>query len=231
MKYIKLELRKNNIKIYLLGFVVVLLFGMIFSEFLMLVAHFDASADIELRTYQFIYFISDLIITAGVIVVGTTMMGKFVIEEYKEPSVFLTVSYPVKRVTILGAKLKLCVSVIAIFSFILHLLSHLTIYVLEKIFHILPADNSFILLLEYISKEFAKMLFAICICILELSIGWIKKSISLSLVASVLVYACISNSLLAEQGDYIIIFVVTIFVVITLMILKYHMVKIKRMVV
>lgn len=225
MKYIKLELRKNNINIYFLGFVVVLFFGIIFSEFLMLVANFDASAATKLRTYQFIYFISDLIITVGVIVVGTTMMGKFILEEYKEPRVFLTLSYPVKRTTILGAKLILCVSTIAIFSFILQLL----IYVLEKIFHILPDDNSFILVLEYIPKELVNMVFAICICILGLNIGWIKKSIPLSLVASVLIYSCISNALLADQVGYILIFVVIIFAVITLMILKYLIVKIRKM--
>jgi ABC-type transport system involved in multi-copper enzyme maturation permease subunit len=115
---IRLELKKNNIKPYLLGVlgITIIMFG-----FLYLYAGVD---DEELSTYADVTMLVSSLGMASYCVLGAVMFARFAVEEYRGKRAILLFSYPISRAKTLFAK----VIVVCGFVFAFSLLTNFIVF-------------------------------------------------------------------------------------------------------
>ena len=96
-----LEMKKNNVKPYLLGAlgITIAMFGFLYL--------FAGVEEEELSTYADVIMIVTILNMASYCILSAVMFSRFVIEEYKGKRAILLFSYPVNRVKVLFAKVLL----------------------------------------------------------------------------------------------------------------------------
>ncbi|MGX7014499.1 hypothetical protein [Vagococcus silagei] len=197
MKLIKLEIKKINFIPYLIASLVMPIVSLGFMYFLSFVPHFDASvtADFELTNPQFIFALGLMINIAGFVCIGTALLGRIVLDAYRENTIYLTLSYPISRAKIFKAKLATCILFCMSSVIISGLFSTLLFFTSEKIRPILQQPMHFVYVLRTIPMIFIAAILVSSIMLIALFIGWRKKSIALTVTMGVLIFSIPSNFL------------------------------------
>ena len=192
LKLIKLEIKKFQITHYVRS---ALITNFIFILFLAL--GFYASQYEEtpfLTSYKETFYSIDVLTKAIFIIFAASLLAKMVIGEYKSRTITVLFMYPVKRKALLAAKLML----VAVFTFTSIVLSDIFIssmfVLINKAFHFVPdtfADISFVGLL---GSFILSALTAAGMSWITLYFGMRKKSITATILSSILIVSVVSSN-------------------------------------
>lgn len=128
------------------------------------------------------------------IVFAAVLIARIVIDEYKNKTIHIMFTYPIKRKKIMVAKL----AIVSLFTFITVLLS--TFFVtgaflaLDSVFHFVPQELTSSMLIEHGWTTLVYALSAAGISLVPLYFGMKKKSVPITIVSSIIVVAVISGS-------------------------------------
>lgn len=215
---LKLELKKFKIKNNIL---VAFICNIFILGILCLIFFVErAEGNTTFNNYNTLFGILGTIINATFIVFAGFLISKFVIEEYKNKTIFLLFSYPISRKKTIISKLV----IVSIFTFCFTIISYLIVfssfYLIQVITHTtlekLTLEMIYPQLITLVTSALANSLIAL----IPLYFGMRKKSVPITILSSFLV-ASILNS---NSGGFTlssIIIVPIIFSIIGLLIVYY----------
>ncbi|MDR1033195.1 MAG: ABC transporter permease [Bifidobacteriaceae bacterium] len=190
-KLIALELAKNNIRIYLIAVAVITVVMVGFTYFYASVPYM--SNDEEFMDYSSIFVLVSMLITVSFCILSAVMLSKFIVEEYTGNRAILLFSYPVSRRKILAAKL---IFVLA-FTFVgLIVSSFVTFSIFGAIEHFAPIVHIGVFaeaLAQVMKFVLIESLLAMAIAVIALFFGFLKASIPVTIVASIILCALASS--------------------------------------
>lgn len=195
IKLIKLELRRNNIRTYVIASIMI---AIVMLGFLYLFAY-APKLDPNDKDLEIFLGYNNLIPLFGVLnmaafcVLSAVMYSKFIIEDYSGNRPVLLFSYPISRKKILFSKL----SVVSIFTIISMIISNLIIFLIfgitEKTMHLVSGGFTAAIMLQAIKITVVMAIIAACIGIIATGIGFIKKSVPTTIVSAVLLASLMCN--------------------------------------
>ena len=184
IKLMKLELKRNNIKTYLIASVSIFV---VMTGFLYLFAYAPHVApDPELNMFSGYSNIISLFSVLNMAVFATlsaTMYTRFIIEEYKDKRAVLLFSYPVRRDKILLSKL-LVVFLFTVLAMTASNLLSFGILAVSESFSPLVADTwTLATVLAVLKASLIMSVAAAAIGIIATGIGFIKKSVPATIIS------------------------------------------------
>ncbi len=228
IKLIKLELRKNNLKPYLLGilgiFFAITSMGILFSA----IPTLDPSSQ-EFSNPSMIITLVSIISMSAFAILASIMHSKFVVEEYTGKKNVLLFTYPQKRSSILFAKVVFIFIFIFVMMFTLNMLALLSIGILSNAAGLLSQPFRDIGLMLKYSLIFP--LVANFIGLIALRIGFYKKSIIVPIVVSTILTAPFGNAVMLLGTNSFIAFLIvgTILLLISIFLFIGLLKKVNRM--
>lgn len=187
-KLIQLELKRNNIKPYNKAVVIiaVIMLGIIYL--MAAIPRIDPSqADIEVTSYEFLININNVINMAIFIILSSVMYSKFIVEEYTGKKAILILTCPVSRKSILNSKIFLVFSYTVASMFVSGAIILTIFFSTESIFHICTDVLSLKTIISgFLSLACYSIITGLC-SIAPLWFGFVKKSATKTIVASVII--------------------------------------------
>lgn len=211
-KLMKLELQRINLRTYLITALILGGVLLIFTYFVANAA--QATNEIEFMTYRNILNFTCVISMLLFGVLSATMYNNLVIKEYSGKRLSLLFSYPANRKKIFMAKVLIVFSLIFI-SMTFCTLLPIGIFSITEIFVPIVSDTiTTHLLLSTIGTTFISVLFASAIGILAMGIGFIKKSVTVTLISAFVLFAIWGNIAISINGNLIMsLFVVVVSII------------------
>ncbi len=208
IKLIKLELRKNNLKPYLLGilgiFLAVLVLGLVFSAIPVLEPD-DPSAEMFTNP-DTIITMSSILSMSAFSIMASIMYAKFVVEEYTGQKNVLLFTYPQKRSSILMAKFIFIFLFVFLSLFVINTIAIILVGLISNAISIISEPFTNITLI--IKYSFMFSLLANFIGLIALRIGFYKKSIIVPIVVSIILTAPFSNMVMLFKDNSFLAFLV-----------------------
>lgn len=192
---IKLELKRNNIRTYVISSFII---AITMLGFLYLFAYIPVlepnDTDMAIYfSYSNIIPLFEVLNMTAFCVLAAVMYSKFVIEDYSGKRPILLFSYPVSRKKVILSKL----SVVGIFIIISMVISNLTIFLIfaitERNIHLVAQEFTFSIMLEVVGITLFMSLIAVSIGIIAVGIGFIKKSVATTIISAVLIASLMCN--------------------------------------
>ncbi|MFT8704771.1 ABC transporter permease [Bifidobacterium aquikefiricola] len=184
---IRLELKKNNIRPYIISAVCITLamFGFVYL--------FAGVSDEELEDYALIVALVSCLIMASYAILGGVMFARFAVDEYKGKRAMLLFSYPVSRSRVLLAKTLLVCG----FVFASTLATSCTVFAsfqFSETFAPLVHDNATNTILS-IAMTIAVIngIQAVTISMISLMLGLWKESEPTTIVSTVIITSLMAN--------------------------------------
>lgn len=194
-KLIGLELRRSSLKPYhiAVGIITIIILG--FLYLLAAIPKIDATdADAEMfMSYDFIIGLGNIISMAIFSIMSAVMASKFIVDEYVGKKAILLFSYPVDRKRVMDAKIITVFSYTVLSMLICNGVSLTVFLITESIFPLCPDVIDINLVLNCILSLFYYSLVAALLGFISLWIGFLKKSIVVTIVS-----ACIIVSVLCQ---------------------------------
>lgn len=187
-KLINLELKRNSLKVYHIATVIIAFVMLSFLYLLAFIPKMDSTDtdNVLFQSYDFIIGLSNVVCMAVFTIMSAVIASKLIIEEYAPKKVILLFSYPVERKKILDAKIVIVFG----YTFLSMLITELTIllifFVTERFFPVCADTITFHLILSSVLSATAYSLIAALLGIVSLWFGFLKKSISVTIVTAVL---------------------------------------------
>ena len=187
-KLLSLEIKRNRLRPY---HIAVLIGGFIllaFHYFMAAIPLIDPTeTDIAMfSSYDFLFHLNHLLSMATFGILGAVMGTRFVIEEYSDAKAILSFSYPISRKKMMGAKMWLVVLYTTAAMLLCGTAIEIVFFVTESLFP-LCIDH-----LTWETVGWASLsllchsLLAGAVALLSIWIGFLKKSIPVTIVASVI---------------------------------------------
>lgn len=203
LKLIKLELRRNNIRTYLLASAVscVILLGIIY--FIASAAQLEDSTTSQLafRSYENIFRLIGIISLVIFSTMSGIMYSKLVIGEYTGNRVALLFSYPVNRGKILVAKLLLVFGFTLVSMLICTSIPYIVFSITESFSPIVVQDVMTTgLVIDALKTLVISVLALGGIGVVSLRIGFIHKSVTTTLISSILLSSIYGNAAINASG-------------------------------
>jgi len=197
MKLIKLELKRNNIRTYLVASAVscIVLLGLIY--FIAYVAQQEDSSarEIVFRSYTNIFRLTGLISLVVFSTMSAIMYSRLIIGEYTGKRAALLFSYPVSKSRILLAKLLLVYMFTSISMFICTSIPYIVFSITESVSPIVVQDVMTIgLVIDALETSCVAVLSLGAIGVVSLRIGFIKKSVPTTLICTLLLSSIYGNA-------------------------------------
>ncbi len=192
---IELELKKNEIRTYLITTLVITI---IMLGFLYLFAY---APMLEPNDQDMAIFAGykNLIPLFGVLnmavfsVLSAVMYSKYIIEDYAGKRIILLFSYPVSRKRIMLSKL----GVVYVFTVISMVISNIVIFFIfglsESFIDLVNEKFTFSIIMQAAETILIMSLVAACIGIIAVGIGFIKKSVPTTIISAVLIASLLCN--------------------------------------
>ncbi len=205
IKLIKLELRKNNLKPYLLGVLGILFalisMGILFSA----IPTLDPSSQ-EFSNPSMIISLVSIISMSAFAILASIMHSKFVVEEYTGKKNLLLFTYPQKRSTILFAKCVFIFVFTCVSMLTMNMLALLSVGIVSHATGLISQPFTDIGLMLKYSLTFP--LVANVIGLIALRIGFYKKSIIVPIVVSTILTALFGNAVMLMGANSVIAFLI-----------------------
>lgn len=187
-KLISLEIRRNRLRPYHIAVLICGFTLLVFHYFMAAIPLIDPTeTDIEMfSSYDFLFNLNHLLSMAAFGILGAVMGTRFIIEDYSGTKAILSFSYPISRKKMMSAKLWL----VFIYPVTAMLLCGI---VIGSVFFI--TESVFPLCIDHLTWETALWAFLSLLChsilagamaLISIWIGFLKKSISVTIVASVI---------------------------------------------
>lgn len=197
LKLIRLELRRNRMKGYVIAVSLITGAMLALSYLFALLPRVEGSKEeMELfMTYHGIISLICVISMACFSVLSAVMFNRFVVEEYTSKKAILLFSYPVDRSCILRAKV-LTVFLFSVSAMIVSgVISFSVFFSTEAIFHFVPDTMTRSLLLQTFVFVVSFSLIAISFALVSLWFGYQKKSASATIVTDIILISIFNNLL------------------------------------
>ncbi len=231
MELIKLEVRKNNLKPYLLGvlgiFILALMIGILFCATPYLEPENPASQ--EFANPSMVITMVSVITMSAFSILSSIMYSKLVIEEYTGKKNVLLFTYPQKRSSILLSKFLIIFSFILLGVFIVTMGAIIGAGFISSLIGIIEHPFSDIgLMLEY------SIIFSLVsnfIGVIALRVGFYKKSIIVPIVVATALSSPFANSviLLGDNSVSVFLIVGSILLLISMFLFSGLLRKVNRM--
>lgn len=215
LKLIKLELRKNNIRTYVIASIII---AVVMLGFLYLFAYAPKLEPNDKDMEVFLGY-NNLIPLFGVLnmaafcVLSAVMYSKFIIEDYSGKRPILLFSYPVSRKRILFTKL----SVVCIFTILSMLISNLVIFLIfgitERFMHLVSGIFTASIMLQAIKTTIVMAFIAASIGIIAVGIGFIKKSVPTTIVSAVLIASLMCNIVVNTTSNITVMYIFSLIMI------------------
>lgn len=218
IKLMKLELQRINLRPYFISSAVSGVFLLVFTYFVAYIAQVEQET--QFMTYANIFRFTSAI---GIMLFGilsATMYAKLVIAEYSGKRLALLFSYPISRKKIFTAKV-LIVSFIVLISMLLCMaISILVFAATESVAPIVSDTMTNNLFMETFKMTFVSLVAVIAIGLLSMGIGFIKRSVSITLISAFVLSGVYGNAAVSAFENFAIaLLVVGISLVIILLVL------------
>ncbi len=200
IKLMKLELQRINLRPYFISSAVSGLFLLVFTYFVAYVAQVEQET--QFMTYANIFLFTSAI---GIMLFGilsATMYAKLVIAEYSGKRLALLFSYPISRKKIFTAKV-LIVSFIVLISMLLCMaISILVFAATESVAPIVSDTMTNNLFMETFKMTFVSLVAVIAIGLLSMGIGFIKRSVSITLISAFVLSGIYGNAAVSTSENF-----------------------------
>lgn len=198
-KLISLEVKRNHLRPYHIAVLIGCFTLLVFHYFMAAIPFIDPTeTDIEMfSSYDFLFNLNHLLSMATFGILGAVMGTRFVIEEYSSTKAILSFTYPISRKKMMGAKLKLifCYTVTAMLLCGIVIVS--VIFVTERLFPLCIDYLTWETILWAFFSLLCYSLLAGAVALLSIWIGFLKKSIPVTIVAAVIVVTILCQVLSA----------------------------------
>ncbi len=202
LKLIQLELKRNNIKTYIVasGITCIVMIGFIYL--FAYAPHIDPDPDLQIfASYHNIVSLFSVLTMVVFATISATMYTRFIIEEYKDKRVILLFSYPVKRYKIVLAKL-LVVFLFTVMAMILCNVAAFGIFSISEFFYPLVSGTlSLQIMVRALKMTIIMAVTAAAVGIIGAGIGFIKKSVPATILSAVLLASLYSNIVFKFLGN------------------------------
>ncbi|MBS4201678.1 ABC transporter permease [Bacillus sp. FJAT-49732] len=191
----KLELKRNNIRTYLISTFVIAIIMLGFIYLFAYVPQFDPNdADLGLFVgYNNIISLFGVINMTVFCVLSSVVYSRFIIEEYMGKRVILLFSYPINRGKIFISK----ILVVSLFTIISMILCNILIFVIfglsETISPLVNERITFEIITKAIKTTIIMAVSATGLSIIAMGIGFIRKSIPTTIISAFLLCSLLCN--------------------------------------
>lgn len=192
---IKLELKKAKIRTYIIAAIII---GICMLGTLYLFAYAPkiepSDPDMKLFVgYEKLIPLFSTICMFAFSLLASAMFSKIIIEEYSGKRSILLFSYPISRSKVFFAK----ITFVSFFVATAMILSSIAIFIIfgisESIYHLVEGNITFEIIKNAAKTTFFMSISAVCVGIISMAIGFIKKSITTTIISSVLICSLLSN--------------------------------------
>lgn len=206
LKLIKLELQRINLRIYIISSAVSGAVLLAFTYFISYVAQVEKET--QFMTYGNIFMFTGLMSILIFGILSASMYAKLIIEEYSGKRLALLFSYPVGRQKVFAAKI-LIVFVFAAVSMMLCTILPIFIFTVTESFIPIVSDT---LTSDILIKAIGNMLVSLAavsaIGALAMRIGFIKKSVTATLISAFILSGVYGNIASGSAGDFTILLLI-----------------------
>ncbi len=202
LKLIKLELKRNNMRTYLLAGAVIFLLLLGFIYLIAIASHLEdtTAAGREMGNYAMIFKFVQIMSLIIFGVMSSIMYSRLVTDEYTGKKAALLFSYPVSRKKILLAKLLLVFG----FTSVLMLLSTASAYIIFGMTESVQIVVQDVMTAELAADTLKALGIAVLalggIGIMSLRIGFIKKSIPVAIITALTLSAIYGNAIIGANN-------------------------------
>lgn len=218
LNLMKQELRRNNIRIYILAAIISCVGLTAFIYFISYAAQYDNKVEFQNYTniIRFVLIMSLLVFS----MLSATMYSRFIIDEYNGAKLALLFSYPVNRKRILVSKL-LVISIFTIISMTATITVALTLFcITEYISPILHDTFSFSLFMTTVQSMGMCIVGSVTIGVISMRVGFVKKSTPTTLITAFLLSGVVGNAIIGAAENLLLgIGLITVLIIITLTII------------
>lgn len=210
IKLLKLELKKQNIRTYIISSIIV---SIVMLGFLFLFAYApqidsndkDLSFFAGYKNIISLFSMFNMFIFA---VLGSVMYSKFIVEDYMDNKLILLFSYPIPRKKVLLSKIML-IGGFVILAMILSLLFNFVTFIsLDYFLKWMNDSFSMAFFVELIEKSILMTISAFCVSFFACALGFIKKSVPTTIVSAMILSSMLSNSGVSNNKSLIYIFAI-----------------------
>lgn len=179
----KLELKKNKITKYFFISAFLILFSILFITISLIDSATDPAQtkDTFSNTFQMI----EVLLSFIYIVFYGVLVSAIIIKEYNARTILIMFSYPVDRKKLIGAKLFMISGFIALSLVADYLLCCGYVIGADYFFDLLTGDFNNTYLINWILRMLMATIICICVGLLTFVAGIMKKSVSLTIVCSI----------------------------------------------
>lgn len=187
-KLLSLELKRNCLRSYNLATVLCGVSLLVFQYFMAAIPYIDPTdADIALfSSYDFLFNLNHLLGMMVFSILGAVMGARFIVEEYSGKRAILLFSYPLSRKKLMGVKLWL----VFLYPVAVMLLCGLVVdgmfFITESLFPLGSGDITPKTVLWTLLSLLCHSLIAGALAIFALWIGFLKRSVSVTIVSAVI---------------------------------------------
>lgn len=187
-KLIALELKRNRLRPYHIAALICGVTMLGFQYLMAAIPYMDPiEPDAELfSTYPFLIGITNLICMAIFAILSAVMASRFVVEEYSGKRAILLLSYPISRKRVLRAKLMLVFLYTVGAMFLCGAMIQAVFYITEALFPICSDHLTIEVILQSLGFLLCCSVLAGLLGVISLWLGFCKKSVSVTIVASVI---------------------------------------------
>ncbi|MDR2043271.1 MAG: ABC transporter permease [Clostridium sp.] len=197
MNFIKLELKRNKLKTYLLAVIGIMAVTFGFLYLYAAIPYIDSETDgAEMfSTYMGVMGLTSIINMAAFCVLSAAVYSRFVIDEYCGKRAILLFSYPVSRRKVFFSKLAV-VNLVTVLGLIACNTIAFTVFLgIEAVFPLVEDTVSIDLVRELAIMTLCTSVLAAAIGAIAMSIGFRKKSIPVTFVAAIILASVFSSAL------------------------------------
>jgi len=191
LKLIGLELKKMKISWYIRG---VLIANICIAGLLTIIPFAEQnSPENFVVSASEMNAIIGITVRATFVVFAAVLLAKLVIEEYRDRTITVLFTYPINRKKIMAAKLIIVGGLTFITSVVSNIFVLIIFYVFNQIFTIFPDTLTSALWIEELTRVVSFGLASACTSLIPLYFGMRKKSVSATIVSSLIIVALTSQ--------------------------------------
>lgn len=198
-KLIALELKRNRLRPYHIATLICGLTMLGFQYLMAAIPYMDPTEpDAELFSqYPFLMGITCLVCMAIFSILSAVMASRFVVEEYSRKRAILLLSYPISRKKVLCAKLVLVFAYTVGAMLLCGAVIQAVFFLTESLFPLCSDQLTINMFLQFLGFLLSCSILAGLLGVVSLWFGFRKKSVSMTIVASVVLAALVCQVIAA----------------------------------
>ncbi|MFB1052007.1 ABC transporter permease [Paraliobacillus sp. JSM ZJ581] len=185
---IKLEQSKFDFNVYYKWIIIV---NVILTFFVFLIPFVERSDNgvVAFSTYLEAFNTVNILVGAAFTIFASVLISKLIIEEYKNKTILILFSYPIKRKKILTAKIIVVISWTFITLIISSLFVSFAFLIMDSFLKFVPEQLSMSNIIQQVVKMITNSLAISGISLIPLYFGMLKKSVPATILSSILIVA------------------------------------------